>query len=73
MEIKKHYAYFSGAIVAGIPLGRQTFDRWGGSHGAACALGSGLRAIGLSATAQSATRVFHSLGTKAAKRTHKIE
>jgi len=59
MRVEKRYAYYSAAIRAGISMGRQTFDRWGGAHGAACALGSGLRALGVPATSASASSVFY--------------
>lgn len=58
MEIKTHYASFSEAIREGAKLGRQTFDRYGGPYGSACAIGAGLRASGVPATQGFAFRVL---------------
>lgn len=58
MQIKTHYASFSEAIREGCLLGRQTFDRYGGAYGSACAIGAGLRASGFPASAGSAFSVL---------------
>lgn len=58
MKVKQLFCSFAEAMRAGIPLGPQTFDRFGGAYGASCALGAGLRGLGVSARADYVKQIF---------------